>query len=141
MDKEDFEDAKEMIMKNVAQIIATKAIWPKRSEKSINQINQDLCMVDPERKENFVAKNQKQNEDCQELAMNIYENRKDFKRMFDEAKDWKSLVDLSKKALTSSGLEITFKLREVGNKIAVEESKAEKTQNQLNKAVKPKVMK
>ncbi|WP_028510191.1 hypothetical protein [Ruminococcus sp. NK3A76] len=141
MDKEDFEDAKEMIMKNVAQIIATKAIWPKRSKKSITQINQDLCMVDPERKENFVAKYQKQNEDCQELAMNIYENRKDFKRMFDEAKDWKSLVDLSKKALTSSGLEITFKLREVGNKIAVEESKAEKTQNQLNKAVKPKVMK
>lgn len=141
MDKEDFEDAKEMIMKNVAQIIATKAIWPKRSKKSITQINQDLCMVDPERKENIIAKNQKQNEDCQELAMNIYENRKDFKRMFDEAKDWKSLVDLSKKALTSSGLEITFKLREVGNKIAVEESKAEKTQNQLNKAVKPKVMK
>ena len=88
-----------------------------------------------------VHKYQKQNEDCQELAMNIYENRKDFKRMFDEAKDWKSLVDLSKKALTSSGLEITFKLREVGNKIAVEDSIAEKAQNQLNKAVKPKVMK
>lgn len=141
MDKEDFEDAKDMIMKNVAQIIATKAIWPKPSEKTITQINQDLCMVDPERKENFIAKNQKQNEDCQELSMNIYENRKDFKRMFDEAKDWKSLVDLSKKALTSSGLEITFKLREVGNKIAVEESQAEKAQNQLNKAVKPKVLK
>ena len=141
MDKEDFEDAKEMIMKNTAQIIATKAIWPKRSEKSISQMNQDLRMVEPKQRANFIAKNQKQNEDCLDLSMNIYENRKDFKRMFDEAKDWKSLVDLSKKALTTSGLEISFKLREVGNKIAVEESKAEKAQNQLNKAVNPKVMK
>lgn len=141
MNKEDFQDAKEMIMKNVAQIIATKAIWPKPSEKTITQINQDLCMADPKQKENFIAKNQKQNDDCLDLSINIYENRKDFKRMFDDAKDWKSLVDLSKKALTTSGLEITFKLREVGQKIAVEESQAEKTQNQLNKAVKPKVMK
>lgn len=141
MDKEDFEDAKEMIMKNTAQIIATKAIWPKRSEKSISQMNQDLRMAEPKQRESFIAKNQKQNEDCLDLSMNIYENRKDFKRMFDEAKDWKSLVDLSKKALTTSGLEITFKLREVGNKIAVEESQAEKAQNQLNKAVKPKSIK
>ena len=141
MDKEDFEDAKDMIMKNTAQIIATKAIWPKRSEKSISQMNQDLRMVEPKQRESFIAKNQKQNEDCLDLSMNIYENRKDFKRMFDEAKDWKSLVDLSKKALTSSGLEITFKLREVGNKIAVEDSIAEKQQNQLNKGVKPKSIK
>lgn len=141
MDKEDFEDAKEMIMKNTAQIIATKAIWPKRSEKSISQMNQDLRMAEPKQRESFIAKNQKQNEDCLDLSMNIYENRKDFKRMFDEAKDWKSLVDLSKKALTTSGLEITFKLREVGNKIAEEDSIAEKQQNQLNKAVNPKVMK
>ena len=147
MDKEDFEDAKEMIMKNTAQIIATKAIWPKRSEKSISQMNQDLRMVEPKQRESFIAKNQKQNEDCLDLSMNIYENRKDFKRMFDEAKDWKSLVDLSKKALTTSGLEITFKLREVGNKIAEEDSIAEKQQNQLNKQnqknkdVKPKSIK
>ena len=147
MDKEDFEDAKEMIMKNTAQIIATKAIWPKHSEKSISQMNQDLRMAEPKQRESFIAKNQKQNEDCLDLSMNIYENRKDFKRMFDEVKDWKSLVDLSKKALTTSGLEITFKLREIGNKIAEEDSIAEKQQNQLNKQnqknkdVKPKSIK
>ena len=116
-------------------------------EKSISQMNQDLRMVEPKQRESFIAKNQKQNEDCLDLSMNIYENRKDFKRMFDEAKDWKSLVDLSKKALTTSGLEITFKLREVGNKIAEEDSIAEKQQNQLNKQnqknkdVKPKSIK
>jgi hypothetical protein len=75
-------------------------------------------------------------ENCQQLAEEIYEKRADFKKMFDSAKDWKSLVELSKNALTPTALNITFKMAEVNKEM----QKQNQLQNIGNLHVKEKVI-
>ena len=60
--------------------------------------------------------------------------------MFDKAKDWKSLVDLSKKALGTTGLEITFELKNNKEELEKEDAISQQMQrkNEMNK--KPRVM-
>jgi hypothetical protein len=47
----------------------------------------------------------------------IYENREDFKNMFDKANDWESLVKLSKKALTNNARLLMNELYKSGQEI------------------------
>ena len=52
-----------------------------------------------------------------ELSKEIYENREDFKNMFDKANDWESLVKLSKKALTNNARLLMNELYKSGQEI------------------------
>ncbi len=81
----------------------------------------DLAILgDPEYTKKYIG-DYKKKEQWNDLSNAIYDSRKDFKRMFDNCKDWKSLVDLSKKALSPSALEMSFELKSVGQKLEIEE--------------------
>jgi hypothetical protein len=135
--QEDFESAKNEIMKNTALIIATRAVWPKNSKQTLAEIRKDLFTnKTPEFREKYRKDYDQKMENCQQLAEEIYEKRADFKKMFDSAKDWKSLVELSKNALTPTALNITFKMAEVNKEM----QKQNQLQNIGNLHVKEKVI-
>ncbi|MBR1663294.1 MAG: hypothetical protein IJ696_03095 [Ruminococcus sp.] len=158
--EEEFNNMKEKIMRNIANIIATRSLWKEPETRTEEQLTYDLgkerlkqsdytnnigiyavkeknrlpagykintwsAMTDEEKiaaygKEEIKAYKQKNAEKINqrnELSKRIYDEREDFKFMFDKAKTWDDVVKLSKIALTSKGNNIIHELSKSANEL------------------------